>query len=229
VYIDALFNAEYIAGCSASPRMYCPNNTMTRAESAVFVERGIHGGGFSPAEPTAQVFADVPLGQWYTKWADGLWADGYTAGCGTGPLIYCPLQGHTRAEGAVFYLRMLNGAPFEPPEPSTAIFSDVPLGQWYTKWVHAAYQAGILPACQVVPDLRFCPNSALSRAMAAYAMVHAKGGLPLPTGTPTPTVTPTPTETVTATSTETPTATLTETPTPTATPTETPTLTPTPP
>ncbi|MEX2030784.1 MAG: S8 family serine peptidase [Anaerolineales bacterium] len=227
VYIDALFNAEYVAGCNASPRMYCPNNTMTRAESAVFVVRGVHGGGFSPAEPTAQVFADVALGQWYTKWAGALWDDGYTAGCGTDPLIYCPLQGHTRAEGAVFYLRMLNGPSFVPPEPSSTIFSDVPLGQWYTKWVHAAYQAGILPACQVTPSLQFCPNAALTRALAAYAMVHAKGGLPLPTGTPTPTLTPTATVTATPTEppTETPTPTVTETPpeTPTVTPTETPT------
>jgi hypothetical protein len=99
--------------------------------------------------------------------------------------MYCPWDGNTRAEASVFFLRMLNGPSYIPPEPGTQIFDDVPLGQWYTKWVHAAYAAGLLPACQVSPPL-FCPHDDLTRAWAAYMMVQAKGGLPLPTATPTP-------------------------------------------
>jgi hypothetical protein len=48
-YIEALYREGYIAGCSAEPLLYCPQATMTRAESAVFVERGIHGAGYLPA------------------------------------------------------------------------------------------------------------------------------------------------------------------------------------
>ena len=153
---------------------------MNRAESAVFVERGIHGGGYMPDNPIEKVFADVGLSKWFAKWANALWEDGYTAGCGTDPLIYCPTQGHTRAEGTVFYLRMLYGPDYFPPDPTEQVFADVSLNVWYAKWVHAANDAGLVLPCQESPELLFCPNDGLSRDVAAYMMVQAKGGLPLP-------------------------------------------------
>jgi hypothetical protein len=173
-YIETLYQAGYIAGCSLYPLMYCPDTSMTRAESAVFIERGIHGADYLPDQPTEQIFADVPLTEWFAKWATALWNDGYTAGCGTDPLIYCPLQGHTRAEGSVFFLRMMHGADYVPPEPS-GLFADVPTTTWYADWVEAAYKAGIIPACQTEPELLFCPEDPLDRAMAAYMMIQAKG------------------------------------------------------
>jgi hypothetical protein len=173
-YIEALYREGYVAGCSTSPLMYCPEKNMTRAESAVFVERGIHGADYLPADPETQVFDDVPIWEWFAKWASGLWDDGYTAGCATDPLAYCPLQEHTRTEGTVFFLRMLNGSGYVPPDPA-GIFSDVTLDFWGAKWIEAAYNAGLIPACETVPDLRFCPDDPLDRALAAYMMVQAKG------------------------------------------------------
>jgi hypothetical protein len=172
-YIEKLYQEGYIAGCNLDPLMYCPNAAMNRAESAVFVERGIHGADYLPDQPTEQIFADVPLTEWFAKWATALWEDGYTAGCGTDPLIYCPLQGHTRAEGSVFFLRMMHGSEYVPPEP-TGIFADVPTTTWYADWAEAAFNAGIIPACQTEPELLFCPEDPLDRAMAAYMMVQAK-------------------------------------------------------
>jgi hypothetical protein len=116
----------------------------------------------------------MPLDSWAAKWVNGLWDDGYTAGCGTNPLVYCPWQGHTRAEGCVFYLRMLRGASYDPPQPTLQTFADVPLDTWYAKWAQTAYDAGLLTACQTTPDLRFCPDGPLTRALAAYMMVQAK-------------------------------------------------------
>jgi hypothetical protein len=171
--IDVLYQEGYTAGCSTSPLMFCPENTMSRAESAVFIERGIHGAERTPLQPTEQIFADVPLWEWYAKWATALWEDGYTAGCGTDPLIYCPLQGHTRAEACVFYLRMMYGAEYEPPDPQ-GYFADVDLGKWYAKWVDACWEAGIAEPCGTEPDLLFCPEDPLTRAVAAYMMVQAK-------------------------------------------------------
>jgi hypothetical protein len=177
--IEALYQAGYTAGCATDPLRYCPEQTMSRGESAVFVERGIHSATYDPPTPATQVFADLALDSWAAKWVDGLWEDQYTAGCGTNPLVYCPWQGHTRAEGCVFYLRMMNGATYDPPQPAAQTFSDVPLSAWYAKWVKAAFDAGLISACQMSPELRFCPNDSLSRAMAATMMVRAKS-LPLP-------------------------------------------------
>jgi hypothetical protein len=173
-YIEVLYQQGFIAGCSTDPLMYCPGDIMSRAESAVFVERGVHGAEFMPVQPTEQIFADVPLWEWFAKWSTALWEDDYTAGCGTDPLMYCPLQGHTRTEGCVFFLRMLYGTDYVPPDPE-GIFSDVSLDGWGAKWIEAAYNAGLIPACEMTPELRFCPDDPLDRAMGAYMMVQAKG------------------------------------------------------
>ena len=151
---------------------------MTRGEMAVFVERGVHGGGYMPPEPSQAIFADVPLTEWFAKWADGLWRDRYTAGCGTSPLIFCPLAQHTRAEATVYFERMMNGPDYQPPEPGQAVYDDVPLGLWYTKWVDAAHGDGLLQECEEPAeraDRLFRPLAGLTRAEAACMMVKAKG------------------------------------------------------
>jgi hypothetical protein len=172
--IETLYQAGYVSGCSSQPLLFCPEDMMTRAESAVFVERGIHGAEYTPQQPGEVLFADVPLGEWFAKWSHGLWEDGYTSGCGTDPLIYCPQQQHNRAEAAVFFLRMLNGATYEPP-PAQGLFADVDVNAWEAKWVEAAYQAGLIDPCETMPELRYCGEDPLSRAMAATIMVRAKG------------------------------------------------------
>jgi hypothetical protein len=177
-YIEALYKAGYTSGCSESPLLYCPDSILRRSESAVFVERGIHGTGYVPNQPVKQIFADVDLGVWYAKWTTGLWDDGYTAGCATDPLMYCPDRLHTRVEGAVFYLRMLYGVDYVPPE-AEGFFSDLDPTWWGTKWAEAAHRAGLIPPCGLEPNLTFCPEGLLDRSLAAYMMVQAKN-LPLP-------------------------------------------------
>jgi hypothetical protein len=172
-YIEVLYREGYTAGCSHDPLMYCPERVMSRAESSVFVERGIHDAEYDPVDPTAVIFDDVALDAWYADWVHGLWDDGYTAGCGTDPLIYCPDQEHTRAEGCVFYLRMLYGADYVPADPK-GYFADVDPEMWYAKWVDAAWEAGIAEPCGTEPELLFCPEDGLTRAVAAYMMVQAK-------------------------------------------------------
>ena len=172
--IELLYRYGFSAGCSTSPLRFCPNEALTRAQSAVFVERGVHGANYVPPSPTEPVFADVPLAAWSAKWIHGLFHDGYTAGCGAQPLIYCPERQHTRAEGAVFYLRMLHDPSYLPPDPS-GLFADVATTSWYARWTEEAYRAGLIPACAEGPPLRYCPDDLLTRALAAHMMVQAKG------------------------------------------------------
>ncbi len=178
-YIVALFNAGFVKGCSADPRLYCPERILTRAESAVFILRGAYGAIDDPPNPppASATFTDVSSAHWGYGWIESLWTDGFTAGCSADPLAYCPDQQHSRAEGSVFFLRIKNGVDYQPPAP-TGIFADVDLGAWYAGWVEAAYNEGILPACASSP-LAFCPEDPLDRAWAAYMMVQAKD-VPLP-------------------------------------------------
>jgi hypothetical protein len=172
-YIEALYQAGFTAGCNTEPLMYCPESTMIRGESAVFIERGLHGAWYIPPQPVESVFADVELWLWYANWAVGLWEDQFTAGCGTDPLIFCPEHRHTKVEGAVFYSRMLLGSDYEPPR-AVGFFSDLSADHWGAKWAEAAYRAGLVPACRMEPDLTFCPEAPLDRSLAAYMMVKAK-------------------------------------------------------
>jgi len=224
--INALYNNGDVVGCSTSPRLYCPENILTRAESAVFVMHGAYGSILEPPypPPSKPTFNDVKPSFWGYGWIESLWKDGYTAGCGTGPLVYCPNRKHTRAEGAVFFLHIKNGASYTPP-PASGIFDDVSPSDWFVDWVEAAYNQGLLPVCNESP-LKICPNGELNRAWAAYMMVQAKGGLPLGSAAATSTAVPSLTPTSSPSVTPSPTASeLTDTPIPTQTP--TPTATPT--
>ncbi len=60
----------------------------------------------SPAPATA-TFADVPTDYWAFRHIEALYASGITAGCGTGPAIYCPERTITRAEMAVYMAKAL--------------------------------------------------------------------------------------------------------------------------
>jgi hypothetical protein len=183
-YIEWLYQDVYVAGCSANPRLYCPGVGMNRAEASVFTERGVHGAGYEPAEPSSSAFTDVPLGLWFTKWVQQLWVDGFTAGCSVDELgnrQFCPSLPHTRAEATVFFTRMLLGPTYQPPTPTTQIFEDVPIGAgapWYSAWVNAAYEAGIIGTCEDI-QLReqgmFHPNATLERSEGACMMVNALG------------------------------------------------------
>lgn len=189
-YIEALYHGGFVVGCSYTPRLYCPERVLIRAESAVFILRGQYGSIPDPPYPSPDTptFTDVSRSYWGYGWIESLWRDGYTAGCWTDPMMFCPLRQHTRAEGSVFFLRIENGVTYQPPEP-VGLFADVPLDRWpqgepwYAAWVEAAYTQGLLPACSTDP-LRFCPEDPLDRSSAAYMMVQAKGGLPLPTPAP---------------------------------------------
>jgi hypothetical protein len=178
-FIEALYQAGYISGCSTSPLLYCPERGLNRAESSVFTLRGEYGAIPEPphVEPSTPTFGDVASSFWGYGWIESLWADGFTAGCSANPLLYCPDREHTRAEGTVFFLRMKYGPDYQPSDPN-GIFADVDPAAWYSAWVEAAYNEGLLPSCGENP-LIFCPDDPLNRAWAAYMMVQTKGGLPL--------------------------------------------------
>ncbi len=94
---------------------------------------------------------------------------------------------------------MLHGADFVPADPVTQVYDDVPVGGsalWFSKWVMAAYQDGLVHDCEDDSnrgDAFYRPYDGLTRAEAACMMNNAKNPTtPPPTPTATPTTPPPP-------------------------------------
>jgi hypothetical protein len=102
------FAAEGItSGCGGG--RFCPNDSVTRDQMAVFLLRGRKGGAFAP--PAAEgLFADVSVGAGapFGKWIEELAREGITLGCGAGR--FCPSLTVSRGQMAAFLVRAFGGS-----------------------------------------------------------------------------------------------------------------------
>jgi uncharacterized repeat protein (TIGR03803 family) len=113
-YIEDLFDRGITAGCTGdppfTPPVYCPNDAVSRAQMAVFLEKGERGSDFIPVDCTPGFFEDVPCPATpefpYSNFIQQLFDDGITGGCQPIPhLQYCPDEPATRGQMAVFLFR----------------------------------------------------------------------------------------------------------------------------
>ncbi len=166
-YIERLYNAGITGGCSLTPLMYCPDNTVTRAQMAVFLLRGIHGSGYTPPAVGASTgFADVPTNHPVAAWIKQLAAEGITGGCSNGN--YCPDATVTRAQMAVFLLRSKYTSAYTPP-PANGDFTDVPLNHLMAAWIEQLAAEGITGGCGAGV---YCPDGNVTRAQMAVFLVR---------------------------------------------------------
>ncbi|WP_345349694.1 S-layer homology domain-containing protein [Candidatus Villigracilis affinis] len=107
-WIETLYAAGITSGCGTNPLTFCPDAPVTRAEMAVFLERGMNGAAYNPPAATGTVFTDISADYWAAAWVEQLFADGITAGCG--PDLYCPNDYVTRDQMAIFLLRAKYGS-----------------------------------------------------------------------------------------------------------------------
>jgi len=169
-YIERLYNAGITGGCTTVPLSYCPDNTVTRAQMAIFLLKGIHGKNYTPpAVGGSTGFGDVPVGSFADAWIKQLAAEGITGGCGAG--IYCPNNTVTRAQMAIFLLKAKYGTAFNPTA-ATGVFVDVPIGAFADKWIERLASEAITGGCSTVP-LNYCPDSSVTRAQMAVFLVKA--------------------------------------------------------
>jgi len=165
--IESLYSLGITKGCREG--FFCPDEPVTRAEMAVFLERGMKGGQFQP--PKAQgVFTDL-FDCWAADWIEQLFQDGITKGCSSQPAQYCPEQSVTRAEMAALLARARYGQNFKPQEAS-GVFADVPKEHWAAGWIESLYEDGITQGCSST-SLNYCPESLVTRAEMAVLLVRA--------------------------------------------------------
>ena len=173
-YIEALFNAGITTGCAESPKRFCPEDTVSRDQMAVFLVRAKKGSNFTPLAANG-IFNDVPANHWAGGWIEQLYQEGATSGCASNPLRYCPDAKVTRAEMAVFLLRARYGSTYQPPT-AYGYFDDVPAGHWAAPWIEELYDLGITTGCA---EYRFCPDAQVTRAEMAV-FLQRTFNLPLP-------------------------------------------------
>jgi CSLREA domain-containing protein len=168
-YVERLYAAGITGGCATSPLQYCPEGTVTRAQMAVFLLRGIHGASYTPpAVGGSTGFADVAPTYWAAAWIKQLAAEGITGGCGNGN--YCPEGIVTRAQIAVFLLRAKHTASYIPPAVGGSTgFTDVPTTYWAAAWIKQLVTEGITGGCGVGT---YCPESPVTRAQMAVFLVR---------------------------------------------------------
>ena len=168
IWIEKLYEMGITKGCKSEPLSYCPDNEVTRAEMAVFLERGMNGSDFNPPVGAGTVFYDVPFDNAYVDWIEKLYADGITAGCGV--KLYCPNDPVTRAQMAIFLLRAKYGKDYEPPAVDGGTgFSDVAAGDFAAAWIKQLAVEGITAGCG---GGNYCPDQAVTRAQMAVFLVR---------------------------------------------------------
>ena len=175
--IEILYANGLTAGCSTTSLLFCPDMTMNRAQSAVFMVRSNFGNSYSPPPAPWSTFGDdFSPGPWAQPWAQGMFDAGLTAGCSTTPRLFCPWEEMPRFQAAVFGLRLKYGISYPPPAGTGTVFADITDPTlWYSGWAEQAYSEGMLPACGTSGGKPlFCPNELVSRGLGAYMIVRAK-------------------------------------------------------
>ncbi|HXF85709.1 MAG TPA: S-layer homology domain-containing protein [Anaerolineales bacterium] len=168
-WIERLYAAGITSGCSTNPMNYCPSMAVTRAQMAIFLERGIRGSTYTPPPAQGTIFADVSVSTPGAPWIEQLYADGITGGCATNPLRYCPTNTVTRAQMAVFLLRSKHGAGYTPPPATGTVFNDVTTSTPAAAWIEQLYAEGITTGCG---GGNYCPASSVTRAQMAIFLVR---------------------------------------------------------
>ena len=101
-WIKQLAAEGITGGCGNG--IYCPDNTVTRDQMAIFLLRAEHGSTYTPPDVNGSTgFTDVASDYWAAAWIKQLAAEAITGGCGGGN--YCPASPVTRDQMAVFLQR----------------------------------------------------------------------------------------------------------------------------
>ena len=165
-FVENLFHNGVTGGCAGGN--YCPTNPVTRAQMAVFLLKGEHGGSYLPPACSSTLFADVPCpGGGFVDWINQLSTEGITGGCGGGN--YCPGNSVTRGQMAVFLLKGEHGGAYVPPTCSATVFTDVvcPTAQ-FVNFINVLAAEGVTGGCG---GGNYCPGNAVNRGQMSAFLV----------------------------------------------------------
>jgi hypothetical protein len=126
-------------------------------------------------KPINPSFADVAVSHKYFNSIETLYRNGYTAGCSTSPLKFCPDALMNRGEAAVFMMRGNFGSSYSPPAATHIFKDDWTKITWAEPWAEAMYKSGLSAGCALSP-LKYCPLNTLNRGDTAVFGLRLKYG-----------------------------------------------------
>ena len=152
--IDWLYREGITGGCT--PTRFCPHDTVTRIQMAMFLTRALH------LTTTSTDYFDDDDGMTGESSVNALRRAGLTGGCG--PRRYCPTAAVTRLQMAMFLTRVL-----DLPLTTTDYFDDDD-GMTGESSVNALRLAGLTAGCG---PRRFCPSTRLTREQMAALLFRS--------------------------------------------------------
>jgi reprolysin-like metallo-peptidase family M12B/S-layer family protein len=155
-FVETLLHRSVTGGCTATA--YCPGNSTTREQMAVFVLVAKEPPGYTPVACGATpMFPDVPVASPFCRWVEELARRGVVSGCGAGN--YCPAAAATREQMAIFVLRTQDPT-LTPPPCGTPVFNDVPASSPFCRWIEELARRAIVSGCG---GGNYCPTAAITR------------------------------------------------------------------
>ncbi len=178
-YFDAvniLSTKGVTAGCGNND--FCPGETLTRADMAIFIVRAIFGSDNFSYNPTP-IFNDVGVNDFGFAWIQELSQLGITGGCGNND--FCPNDVVTRDQMAVFLVRGRLGSTTVFTYPGNPYFSDVPSTYSFFPWIQRLAYDQITSGCG---NGMYCPTESISRGDTSILLVRSLFNQLLLPGTP---------------------------------------------
>ena len=112
-WVQKMFELGITAGCG--PGLYCPNDSITRAQMAVFIIRTRYGAHTVIDYTPAPYFTDVPASGFAFNDIQRMREDNITSGCSA--TDYCPNNPVTRGDMAIFIMRGAFDQVLPPTQP----------------------------------------------------------------------------------------------------------------
>jgi hypothetical protein len=168
-FIETILHKSVTGGCTLTT--YCPANSTTREQMAVFVLVSKEGAGYNPPACVApNLFTDVPETSPFCRFIEELATRGVVTGCG--PNLYCPTNPATREQMAVFVLRTLDPTLNPPDCAPPNLFLDVPETSPFCKWIEELANRGVVTGCG---GGNYCPTANVTREQMSVFLAQTFG------------------------------------------------------
>lgn len=173
--IDLMASYGITSGCQSTPFDYCPDETVTRAQMAVFIIRSIFGNNNFPYTTTPYFPDDVPANAQFFKYIQKMRDLQITSG--ETATTYGPNDTVTRGEMAVFIIRARYGTGFAFNYTPTPYFTDVPANAQFFKYIQKMRDVGITTGETATT---YGPNDPVTRGQMALFVMRGSFNLLLP-------------------------------------------------